>query len=406
MLYEIIKKELKRVFTDRRLVISTFIIPAISIYFIYTLMGNMVGDMVSDIKEHESSVLVGNAPESFMSYYEAVEDQFNMKLTFGDYDRAGQEEAIRTGELDLLILFGNDFDSTVLDYEGSDTTPEIKTYYNPAEEYSAEARNNFAYNLLEGYRQAILTERYGNINYVKGFDIDSTNGEDSIIVDEKKASASSLGMIVPMLLAIILFAGAMGIGMDTIAGEKERGTMATLLLTPVPRETIALGKVIGLGIVAIISSAFSFAAIIASLPNMMNTVSEGEMGEMKLAFSGVQYAELFLIMIALVGIYVGIICLISVRARSVKEAGTYVAPVYMIIMVAAFSTMFSNAKDIALYKFAIPVYGNVLAIKKMFSFELTFQQFIVSTGVAFVVTALLIILITKTFNDEKVMFNA
>lgn len=405
MLKEIIKKELKRVFTDRRLIISTFIIPAVSIYVIYTLMGNMVGNMVSDIKEHQSTVFVNNAPESFKNYYDTIKNNYHMNVTLGNYKKVDQEEAIRTGKLDLLISFEDDFDLKVDSFEDFDNAPEIKTYYNPSEEYSSEARNNFAYTLLEGYRQTLLTQRYGNINYIKGFDIDSTNKE-AVIVDEKKASSSSLGMMIPMLLAIILFAGAMGIGMDTIAGEKERGTMSTLLLTPVPRETIALGKVIGLGIIAIISSSFSFAAIIASLPNMMNTVSEGEVGQMKLVFNGAQYAELFVIMIALVGIYVGIICLISVRARSVKEAGTYVAPVYMIVMVAAFSTMFTTAKDIALYKFAIPVYGSVMAIKKMFAFELTFQQFAVSTGVALIVTVLLITLITKTFNDEKVMFNA
>ncbi|MBC7960008.1 MAG: ABC transporter permease [Vallitaleaceae bacterium] len=405
MLKEIIKKELKRVFTDRRLVISTFIIPAVSIYLIYTLMGNMAGNFVSDIQDHRSTVFVSNAPDSFKNYYKSVENNYNLVVSFGGDIQESQKADIKTNQLDLLVQFEPDFDAKVTGYMDATTTPEIKTYYNPSEEYSSAARNNVAYTLLEGYRQSILIERYGDINYIKGFDVDR-DLKASEIMDEKKASSSSLGMIVPMLLAIILFAGAMGIGMDTIAGEKERGTMATLLLTPVPRETIALGKVIGLGIVAIVSSAFSFGAIIASLPNMMNTVSDGAVGSMKINFSSIQYVELFVIMIALVGIYVGLICLISVRARTVKEAGTYVAPVYMVIMVAAFSTMFTTAKNIAIYKFAIPVYGSVLAIKKMFSFDLTFQQFAVSTGVALVVTAVLIVLITKTFNDEKVMFNA
>lgn len=406
MLKEIIKKELKRVFTDRRLVISTFIIPAISIYVIYTLMGSMAGNLVSDIKEHQSSVLVSGAPESFVNFYESNKNDYNLNMLMGSYNIEDQTEAIKTGEIDLLIQFEEDFDVRIENYKDFETAPEIKTFYNPSEEYSAEARNNFVYSLLEDYQQSVLMERFGNMSYVQAFDVDRTNQATSIIIDEKKASSSSLSMIVPMLLAIILFAGAMGIGMDTIAGEKERGTMATLLLTPVPRETIALGKVIGLGIVAIISSAFSFGAIIASLPNMMNTVAEGNMGSMKIMFNGVQYVELFVMMIALVGIYVGLICLISVRARSVKEAGTYVAPVYMVIMVAAFSTMFTTGSEVALYKFAIPVYGTIMAIKRMFTFDLTFQEFALSTGVAFVVTALLITLITKTFNDEKVMFNA
>ncbi|PKM94799.1 MAG: hypothetical protein CVU84_07685 [Firmicutes bacterium HGW-Firmicutes-1] len=405
MLLNIIGKELKRVFSDKRLVISTFVIPAISIYVLYSLMGNMMGNLVGDIESHTSIVYVSNAPESFSSYYNSVKDTYNMEVSFGDFDKNDYSEGIRNGEVDLFIQFEDQFDEKVTSYKESHQAPEIMTYSNPSEEYSSEAKNNFVSGLLEGYEEVALMERFGNINYVKAFDVDRTNQE-SVIVDEKKAAASGLGMIVPMILAIILFAGAMGIGMDTIAGEKERGTMATLLLTPVSRETVALGKVIGLGIVAIISAACSFGAIIASLPNMLSSFGGAEVGPIGLSFSPLQYIQLFAIMITLVGIYVGLICLISVRARSVKEAGTYMAPIYMIIMIASFSTMFTKSGEIALYKFAIPVYGSVTALKEMFSFDLSMLEFGVSAGVSLIVTGIIIKLITKTFNDEKVMFNA
>ncbi|PKM52592.1 MAG: hypothetical protein CVV02_00205 [Firmicutes bacterium HGW-Firmicutes-7] len=405
MLLNIISKELKRVFSDRRLVISTFVIPAISIYVLYSLMGNMMGNVLGDIERHTSIVYVSNAPQSFSNYFDTVKDTYNMEVDFGDYDKNEFTERIRSGEVDLLVEFEDQFDAKVASYSDSNQSPEIMTFSNPSEDYSNEAKNNFVFDILEGYEKEILTDRFGNINYVKAFDVDATNQE-SAILDEKKAAASGLGMIVPMILAIILFAGAMGIGMDTIAGEKERGTMATLLLTPIPRETIALGKVIGLGIVAIISAACSFGAIIASLPNMLSSFGGEGVGPIGLSFSILQYVQLFVIMITLVGIYVGLICLISVRARSVKEAGTYMAPIYMIIMIAAFSTMFSKSGGVALYKFAIPVYGSVTAIKEMFSFELSLMEFGVTSGVSIIVTAIIIKLITKTFNDEKVMFNA
>lgn len=406
MLLSIINKELKRVFSDKRLVISTFLLPAISIYVIYSLMGNMIGDMMGDIKSHQSIVYVSNAPNSFITYYDSVKNDYNMSVNFGTFNKDSLVPDIREGQVDLLVEFEEGFDAKVASYMENKAVPEILTYSNPSEEYSMEAKNNFVYGLLEGYEKIVLTNRFGNINYVKAFDVDRTN-QASEILDEKKAAASGLGMIVPMLLAIILFAGAMGIGMDTIAGEKERGTMATLLLTPVKREIIALGKVIGLGIVAIISAACSFGAIIASLPNMLSSFNtSGGMAPIGLSFNIAQYAQLFIIMITLVGIYVGLICFISVRARSVKEAGTYMAPVYMIIMVSAFSTMFAKSGEVALYKFAIPVYGSVYAIKEMFAFELSLDEFGVAVAVSLIVTALLVKLITKTFNDEKVMFNA
>lgn len=405
MLMGIIVKELKRVFTDKRLIISTFVLPALSIYIIYSLMGSMLGGMLGDIESHRSSVFIGNAPPGFVDYYNNVKNHHNMEIHFVEYALEDYKEDIRSGNIDLFISFENDFDLKIEQYELYDRAPEIMTYYNPTEEYSAEARNKFVYDLLGGYQEEILVNRFGNINFIKAFDVDVTNG-DSVIMDDRKAAGEGLGMMVPMLLAIILFAGAMGIGIDIIAGEKERGTMATLLLTPVPRETIALGKVIGLGIISIFSALCTFTAIILSLPKMMSSFDEGGLGGMSLSFNTLQYAQLFLVMIGLVGIYVGLICLISVRARSVKEAGTYMAPVYMIIMVASFSTMFMAGGEVALYKFAIPIYGSVLAIKELFAFELTLSEFGIAFFVSILVSAILVKLITITFNDEKVMFNA
>lgn len=405
MVFEIVKKELKRVFTDRRLVFSTFIIPALSIFIIYTIMGNMLTDMVEDIEEHTSTVYVGNAPESFKSYYASVKESYNINIKFDNYNKEDIIESIRNKDVDLLIEFKDDFDKKVINYI-DEKTPEIYTFYNPAEEYSTEARSNLVYGLLANYESDLLINRFGNINYTKAFVIDETN-KNSIVVEEDKIGASFLSMMLPMLIAILLFAGAMGIGMDTIAGEKERGTMAKLLLTPISRESIALGKVIGLGIVAILSSISSFIAILLSMPNMSESFGNTDVDVTisSFGFSPLQFIQLLVIMITLVGIYVGLISLLSVRARTVKEAGTYITPLYIVVMAAAFGTMFTRG-DVSMYKFMIPVYGSITAIKELFAFELSMAEFGITIVVSLLVTGILLKLITSTFNDEKVMFNA
>jgi len=407
MVLEIVKKELKRVFTDKRLILSSFIIPAISIYVIYSLMGTMIGNMESDIQEHESVVYVQDAPESFKSFYDANKNDFNMQVTFDGFNREDVITQLQNKDADLLVEFDPSFDQKIANYEEQSQLPEVKTFYNPAEDYSNQARNNFKYTVLSMYEQTLLQDRFQNLNYISAFGIDTTNTE-SAVVSEDKANASILSMMLPMLIAIMLFAGPMGIGMDTIAGEKERGTMATLLLTPAKREHIALGKVLGLGIISILSSLCYFVAIALSLPKMAGGMTGGgdgaSVGLDSLGFSLEQYIMLIVIMITLVGIYVGIISLISVKAKTIKEAGTYVAPIYMIVMMAAFSTMFSRG-DAAMYKFMIPIYGSISAIKELFTNDLTMQEFATASGMALVVTGVLIYFITRAFNNERVMFN-
>lgn len=411
MLGVLVKKELKRVFSDRRLVFSAFILPALSIYILYSLMGSMMGDMFKDTEDHVSTIEVYNAPESFKTYIEGLglnnQDDENkaMKLVYLEDGLEVEKLRIESGDIDLIVVFDESFDDVILNYESETVLPQVNTFYNPVESYSTAARQRFRYELLNDYENTILTGRFGNLNYATAFGIDDYN-EKAEVINEAKATGTGLSMILPMLIAILLFAGAMGIGLDTIAGEKERGTMATLLMTPVSRETIAMGKIIGLAIVAIISATSSFIAIIASLPNSSEMIGQGmDINIASLAFSPLQYIQLLVIMLTLVGIYVGLICITSVRAKSVKEAGTYISPIYMLVMFAAFSTMFSTG-DPELYQFAIPILGNVLSIKRLLTFELGMNEFLLTSGVSILVTAILIYGITRSFNNEKVMLNA
>ncbi len=403
MLKVIIQKELKRVFTDRRLVFSAFLLPALSIFIMYSLIGKMASSFESDIVSHTSSVLMLHTPASFTEYLESNGEDVRIDIITENMSEEEGKEDLKTGDLDLILAFDPDFDSKVQDYLSQDSLPEIKTYYNPSEEYSTQARNSIVYGLLGGYQEALLTERFGNIDTAKAFGIDTTN-KDAVVMDDSRAIANGLSMIMPLLLAILLFAGAMGIGMDTIAGEKERGTMATLLLTPVPRRTLALGKTISLGIIALISAMITFTAVAASLPNMGQLVENGSSGLSGLAFTPLQYIQLIVIMVTLAGIYVGVICLLSVMARSVKEAGTYIGPIYMIVMISSITSMFRSG-DIAMVYFAIPVYSSIISIKKLLLYELTLRQFVLSTAVSCMVIAVLVLLITRAFNSEKTMFN-
>lgn len=403
MLISIIKKELKRVFTDRRLILSTFIIPAISIYVIYSLMGNMANGMVDDIEEHESVIHIENAPESFMTFMNSASGSFNADITYGDYEIETVTNQLKDKEIDLYVQFEDGFDEGVSAYETQDILPNINISYNPAEEYSSAARGQFNYNILGQYKSFLLQDRFGNINYVEAFSTAETT-----VVEDDVVAAGMMSMMLPMLIGIMLFAGAMSIGLDTIAGEKERGTMATMLLTPVKREKIALGKVIGLVIISIMSSICYFISILFSLPKLAaigGDVQDATFSLEAMGLTPINLLQLIIIMISLVGVYVGLVATISVRARSMKEAQTYMAPVYMVIMVAAFSTMFARG-GVEMYKFFIPVYGSISAIQQLLEGNLMMNHFLVVVGVSLATTGLLVGVITKSFNNENVMFNS
>ena len=404
MLKTIIGKELKRIFSDRRMVFSVFLLPALSIFLIYNLMGILASNRINEIKEHQARVAVVRAPESFQNFWAGYEEKEKYDLSYDTQISAELKEMVRNGEVEAIIEFPADFSEKMTAYE-RETTPDIHIYYNPTEDYSATASQQLKTSLLKDYQDALLQERFGDLKKIRAFTTNEdfkNEPQEYEIKNEKKSSGFGIAQLLPMMLSIMLFASAMGIGVETIAGEKERGTMAALLLTPVSRNTIALGKMISLGILAIISTLTSVIALVAAFPKL--AAISGTMPT-NLMYGMTDYLQIAIILLLEVGIFVGMICLISVLSHTVKEASTYVTPAYMLVMMGAFAAMFSFGKP-GLYVFAIPVAGNIFALKSALNFELALPQLLLTCVVSLISIALLVLATAKAFKSEKIMFNA
>lgn len=402
----ILRKELARVFTDRRLVISAFIMPALTIALLYGVMGVMITRMVEDRQEHQTEIAVIDAPASFAAYSER-HPQEDMTLQLVEAERLPELKGLLfTGELDAILAFDKGFDTQLIHYKTETKQPGIKIYYNAAEDYSVDARSRLMTGLLKDYEAGVLTARFGDANYLTAFET-----SDEVVADPKKVAGKGIGSFLPLLLSIFLFAGGMGVGLDAIAGEKERGTMATMLVTPVRREAIAFGKLLSLGVVAFLSSISTMIGMIASAPfatflfSSPEAESEGAAAAAGFMLSPGYIAALLFISIVLTMIYVALISLVSVYARNVKEAGTYITPIYMLVMLLGVLTTFSTGQP-APWVFGIPIYGNIMLMKMSLSYEMTWQMLALNTAVSLVFLAILVAVIRKMFNSERVMFNA
>ena len=389
---EIFKKEMARIFKDKKMVFSVFLLPVIIMVAILGIIENLAQGMEDDIEEHVSVVYMLNEPQSFEDFLAVSGTTCEIK-NVKDMDDAKDE--IKNGTADLIVEFPENFEADVNDYEEGDVVPQIKTYYNPSEDYSNAAFQEISGSVLETYRQSLLNERVGNLENIAVFYVNSDN-PDMVIQDEAKAGGKALGTMLPYLITILLFAGAMGIGTDMIAGEKERGTMASLLVTPVKRSSIVLGKVFALMVISGISSVIYLAAMIAAMPMM----SGGESLNIQLNLT--QSVMLGALLVSLAFIYSAIIVLISVFAKTIKEANTYVTPAYMVILVVGLLTMFST-KAVDFKSYLVPLYNSTLAMKEILTQEITMAEYGVTLGMSIVIGALLCGVIVKAFESEKVM---
>lgn len=401
----IVKKELSRVFHDKKMVFSLFIIPAVMIIGMYSIMGTLLSNMMSDIEEHIPSVYIQNAPEDLADCITASGYQANIEYLGASENTDGIKDGILNGSVDLLVVFDEGFTDTLQSYQAAgDPIPEVRTYYNTAEDYSSAARENFVGAVLNSYQQEKLAQRLGNLEQLQVFYIDKSP-ESSIIVDEKKQNGRMLGMMVPFLINIMLFAGAMGLGVDAITGEKERGTLSSMLVSPIKRGEIVFGKLVSLAILSSISAAVYTVSIVAAMPLLMNGITDGALEGVGLSFTPWEIVMLLVIMIVVVYLYVSVVALVAVLARTSKEANTYVMPAYIVVMLGSIMT-YAGSGDSKLINFFIPIYNSAVSIQNLLMGELTLAQFGATVATVAALAAFITFLITKAFNSEKIMFNA
>lgn len=411
---QICAKELARVFRDKKMVVSVFILPVALMIVIMSLASSMAQSANENVETHRSVVYVENAPAGFEDFLTAADENClvytpenadEMPGVAADAESPDSlmkevRNAVVEGNVDLIIEFPENFTDEIESYKAGNEIPQVKTYYNPSEDYSNAAYQEISGGVLEAYRQQLLSQRVPDMASLTVFTVNSDN-PDMILQDDGKAGGKILGMMMPYFVTILLFAGAMGIGTDMVAGEKERGTMASLLVSPASRSSIVLGKVFALMIISGVSAVVYVAAMVVFMPQMMGGFAGEDLG-VSLTLTPGQIAMLAILLILVAFLYSAIVVMISVFAKSVKEASTYITPAYIVILMLGLSTMFTTEAP-ADWVYAIPVYNITLALQGILTHEITALQYVLTLAVTLVTGGVLVAAIAKAFESEKVM---
>lgn len=395
---QIFKKEMDRIFKDKKMVFSVFFLPVLMMVVLLSIINGLASNMEKDIESHKSEIYVMNEPASFRDVLEVSKMKCQLKTVASEKEMKGAKKEILEGEADLIVEFPEGFEEDIAKYQEGDPVPQVKTYENPSEEYSQQASRNMTA-ALETYRKMLLSQRVEDMSSLTIFQVNSDNDE-MYIQDERKAGGKAIGTMLPYFITILLFAGAMGIGTDMVAGEKERGTMASLLVSPIKRKDIALGKVLALMLISGVSSLIYVAAMVIGAPLMMSKM--GGLGDLDIQLSVQQILMLGTLLVAIAFLYSTMIALISVFARSVKEANTYVMPAYMLVLVTGLLTMFTSGET-SQKMFFIPIYNTALVLQGILGQEVTMMQFGVTLIETLAIGAVLMGVIVKAFDSEKVM---
>ncbi len=384
-IWTIMKKEFDRFFKDKRLVMSTLLLPGLMIYFVYSIMGSAMGSQFETSEEYAYKMEVVNMPASLEVAFDA--EMFDI-IPVDSVNTDTLSQRISDRELDAAIIFEDNFDEVVATVNG--VTTGIEIYYNSTVTESSEAYSIVA-NVLNSVETSIVDIIKVNADATKQYDLST---------DEDMA-AFLMAMIMPMLLVSFLFSGSMSVAPESIAGEKERGTIATLLVTPIKRSHIAIGKIVSLSAIALLSGLSSFIGIILALPAYM----EGVVGDMDMQVYGMkEYVVVLVVILSTVLLIVSLISVISAYAKSVKEASSFISPIMIVSMLLGITTMFGSGSVQPFWVYLIPMYNSVQCFSSIFNFELNMMPIIVTFVSNLVYATVLGLVLAKMFDSEKIMF--
>ena len=389
--FTIMKKELQRLFGDRRLVFSGIILQGLLLYVMYTVMGVVMGNITSVDEDYKYRISVANMPQSISSLitYSGIPVDIT---DITESDIATEKQRVTDSEADLLILFSPNFDQAVIEYDitSGETSPQIEIWHNAARIESLQA-DSMMKSMLSEYERGL----------VKKFDINAVSSYEEYDLNTGMDFASSFMMtMIPMLLIMVIYQGCMAIAPESIAGEKERGTLGTLLATPAKRSHMALAKILSITVFGVLGSIVTFGAMMLTLPNMMMGADDFSFN-----YSANDYLMIFMVTVSTVLVFVALLSIMSAYAKSIKEATSLASPFMIVSIFCGMSAMFTGGAMSEVYYYLIPVFNSAQSLTAIFNNDASTINIAVTALTNTVFALICATVLARMFSSEKIIFD-
>ncbi|WDE07464.1 ABC transporter permease [Thalassomonas viridans] len=399
-MWQVYKKELLELVRDRKTLFFMIALPLLIFPVIFAIMGAVVASAA--IEEEQKvlryAVINGEQASRFEErlFYHRDFQRREMPLP----EEADIFAAIRSGELDLVIKVntGHQDDLTA----GQQSRWQL--YFNDSSQLNqVKQKVNKVFNQ---YLESLRQEKFGQLGIndsqfkllMKPVVLATVD-----TADERENLGEQIGGLLPYLLIVLCLTGAMYPAIDLGAGEKERGTIETLLLTPISRYALVLGKfftIMTTGIVTALITVFSlvlWSYLIGELANV-------DVVARVLASVGIQDLLLMLLMLIPVSaIFAAILLSISIYARSFKEAQNYMGPMSMLGFFPVMVAMLPGIKLNWSWSL-VPISNVALAIKEILKGTIDHWMLVSILASSSVFALGAILFCVYIFNKESVLF--
>jgi len=393
-------KELTEALRDRRTLITTFLVPLLMIPVLSVGFTAAISAVIGKAKKEKPRVMIVGGADS-PTVVDGLKRYPKIKVipTSDDWKTQIIEKEIRAA-VEIPHRFQENLE------KGQPDT--VRVYVYRGELKSELAASNIE-SYLKEYRDTVATERlevhHLPADLLKPFQVKQQN-----IAPPEKVAGAILGGIIAYLVIFMCLNGGMHPAIDLTAGEKERGTMETILSSPVSRTHLVLGKFLLVLTASLITAALLVVSMGVSFTvlqksSVMEAMAEEGEPAPQLTLGPAAIASVFVMAIPLAILFSAGLITISLFAKSYKEAQSYIAPL-MFLVVAPVAAAMLPGVELTPKLAIVPLLNVSLLCKELVTGEYHWNYIALIFASTCVYAAGALYLAVKMFQRESVLFRS
>jgi len=389
------RKEMLDTLRDRRTLIAMIVVPLLLMPVLIFGMTTLSIRLLQRARQETAAVMILGA-EYAPTLAARLEKAEGFRIVPAAPDYA---DRISTKALRAAVEFPPGFDEAIQRGE----KPAVKIYH-----YAGEIKSQFAVRnlqaLLRSYRDEVVAARLAarqlSPEVLQPFDTREEN-----VAPPEKVGGSLFGGFLPYIIIVLMLQGAMYPAIDLTAGEKERGTIETILASPIARSELVLGKFLTVLTASVATAMLSLGSLAGSFLLAPKAFERRGLGdsplEMTLSATGV--AVVLLMVLPLAVMFASALLAIALLARSFKEAQSYISPLMIVVILPAVASLLPGI-ELDMRLALIPILNVSLVSKEILTGNYPWNFILLIFFSSCVYAAAAVFIAIRTFHRESVLF--
>jgi sodium transport system permease protein len=389
------KKEIIEFIRDWRTIVALVLIPLLLFPLLFIAFPVVMQNEAAELEEKSIQVLIQSNDIDLLLIQEienqsAIITQVAMPSNLTTLSDPGDNtELLRSLEYDAILRI-----------EERNETWYYAILHLSTSEQSNEARNRILDVLFE-WEENLTIERIESA----GLDVESTlnplqwdgsiSGAD--VATKGEQAGMLLSLFIPFVLAIWTASAAVQPAIDMTVGERERGTLESLLSLPLSRTELLLGKWLAVVSITAVGVTLQISGLLFGIAYLASDFID---------VPSLSFGSIFLLALA-VGFYgtmiVALYLALAMRSKSVKEAGSVLTPITLAMILPILLTQFINLDDVEMFWFGIPFVNVLLGLRELLLNRIIIEHVVVWVLVSSLVCLLTIRYAAKQFRREDII---